>query len=199
MFRNSKSKITGGGGLALPRAIKDRQNRWQLLPTFPLPVQRGLGPLLCSRDPNRGQERGGEPNDSYELGGAGPQKVLEAEGQEEEPASLGKFKGQQKSEAKQWVKKTPAMQTGSRQEMAGDSGMWGALRPGVPSELEKNHQVETHLGKGVCNAQGTCRALQEGIGVGPGPLHSGTLPPEGVILLAPEPGLCLHWQGPSNF
>lgn len=92
------------------------------------------------------------------------------EGQEEELASLGKFKGQQKSEAKPWVKKIPAMQTGWRQEMVGDSGMWGALGPGVPSELEKNDQVETTLGKGACNAQGTCkepsrRGLRVGLGL----------------------------------
>lgn len=36
------------------------------------------------------------------------------------------------------------------------------------------------------------RAPQEGTGVGPGPLHSGTLRPDGAILLAPEPGLGLQ-------
>lgn len=68
-----------------------------------LPFCRGEGAWTTPTQ-QRGKPRPGEAL------GAGPQKVLEVEGQEEELASLMTVKGQQKSE--QWVKKTPAMQTG---------------------------------------------------------------------------------------
>lgn len=95
-FRNSKREIAGGGGLALAWVPQRQAEHWQLLPSSPLPVKGG-GAVPCRSDADGGRERA--PGSSWELLGAGPQKALEA-GQEEEPASLRKFKGQQKSEAK---------------------------------------------------------------------------------------------------
>lgn len=56
---------------------------------------------------------------------------------------------------------------------------------------EKNYQVETNLGEGVTPTE-RAKSPPGGNWDGAGPLHSGTLHPDGAILLAPEPGFGLQ-------
>lgn len=67
-----------------------------------------------------------------------------------------------------------------------------SLVQGYAPSLRKIIGWRPSLGRG-CNAQGTCKEpSRRDFGWVMGPLHSGTLHPDGVILLAPEPGLSLQ-------